>query len=133
MLNIHYDPHFQVSILELELLLSAQEEIPWPALWYVTGEVTYGGRVTDDLDRRCLQSLLQKFYHPRALEPNYAYSADGVSVYPQDYGSSTFDLQQNMSLSLSRYMSQFYLTANTKMSAHMLSSYLSMTPLNSLA
>ena len=61
-------------------MLSAQEEIPWPALWYLTGEVTYGGRVTDDSDRVCLQSLLQKFYHPKALQPGYAYSADRVDI-----------------------------------------------------
>ena len=71
--------YFQVSILQLQMLLNEQEAIPWPALWYLTGEVTYGGRVTDDNDRRCLHSLLQKFYHPRALNSQYAYSPDKVS------------------------------------------------------
>ena len=71
--------YLQVSILQLQMLLNEQEAIPWPALWYLTGEVTYGGRVTDDNDRRCLHSLLQKFYHPRALNSQYAYSPDKVS------------------------------------------------------
>ena len=68
----------QVSVLQLQMLLAEQEAIPWPALWYLTGEVTYGGRVTDDLDRRCLHRLLQRFYHPRALLPGYTYSPDKV-------------------------------------------------------
>ena len=70
----------QVSVLQLQMLLAEHDDIPWPALWYLTGEVTYGGRVTDDLDRRCLHSLLQKFYHPRALETGYNYSPDKVTL-----------------------------------------------------
>ncbi len=62
------------------MLLTEQDEIPWPALWYLTGEVTFGGRVTDDWDRRCLHRLLQKFYHPRALNAKYKYSPDGVNT-----------------------------------------------------
>ena len=68
----------QVSVLQLEMLLEEQDEIPWPALWYLTGEVTYGGRVTDEMDRRCLRCLLQKFYHPNVLQLGYYYSNDKV-------------------------------------------------------
>lgn len=71
----------QVSVLQLQMLLTEQEEIPWPALWYLTGEVTFGGRVTDDWDRRCLHSLLQKFYHPKALQTGYFYSSDQVGDF----------------------------------------------------
>ena len=52
----------------MQLKILCKETVPWPALWYVTGEVTFGGRVTDDNDRRCLHSLLQRFYHPKLLE-----------------------------------------------------------------
>ena len=79
--------YLQVSILELEMLLKENSgevddsTIPWAALCYLTGEVTFGGRVTDDWDRRCLHSLLQKFYTPHALQKGYYYSEDKVSAH----------------------------------------------------
>ena len=56
--------------------------IPWPALLYVTGEINYGGRVTDDLDRRCLMSILGKYYTPQVLEDKYMLSASGTYYIP---------------------------------------------------
>lgn len=62
----------------LMMLLENQEEIPWTALRYLTGEVVYGGRVTDDWDRRCLLCILKNFYSPSVLEKDFAYSSDEV-------------------------------------------------------
>jgi dynein heavy chain len=45
----------------LRNFLDLPQEIPWEALNYVIGEITYGGRVTDDWDRRCLLTILSKF------------------------------------------------------------------------
>ncbi|XP_059157269.1 dynein axonemal heavy chain 6-like [Physella acuta] len=76
--NIPYefnDSDLEVSILKLQMLLEEQEDVPWEALNYLTGEVTYGGRVTDDWDRRCLISLLRKFYNISLFEPGYSYDA----------------------------------------------------------
>ena len=55
------------------MLLNEQEAIPWDALVFITGHINYGGRVTDDWDRRCLLSILKRFYVPEILEDNYRY------------------------------------------------------------
>ena len=66
--------------MKLQMLMESQDDVPWEALNYLTGEVTYGGRVTDDMDRRCLLSLLSKFYCPESLTPGYCYSSSQVRL-----------------------------------------------------
>ncbi|XP_053163841.1 dynein axonemal heavy chain 14 isoform X5 [Hemicordylus capensis] len=79
--NIPYEfnsSDLEISIQMLEMLLEKQEEISWAALRYLTGEVVYGGRVSDDWDRRCLLCILDHFYNPSVLEEDFAYSSDRV-------------------------------------------------------
>lgn len=67
-------------MLQLSNLLTEHPSVPWKALTYLTGEVTYGGRVTDEWDRRCLHALLERFFCPSALSDDYSYSPDGVCI-----------------------------------------------------
>uniref|UniRef100_K7FYG4 Dynein axonemal heavy chain 6 n=1 Tax=Pelodiscus sinensis TaxID=13735 RepID=K7FYG4_PELSI len=67
----------------LNLNLYCQEgKIPWDALTYITGEITYGGRVTDTWDQRCLRTVLKRFFAPETLEDYYKYSESGVYFAP---------------------------------------------------
>ncbi|XP_019625905.1 PREDICTED: LOW QUALITY PROTEIN: dynein heavy chain 6, axonemal-like [Branchiostoma belcheri] len=69
----------EVSLQMLQALMVEEDgTVPWSALLYLTGEVVYGGRVTDAWDRRCLHSILQRFLCPEALNPGYSYSSDGL-------------------------------------------------------
>ncbi|XP_075463117.1 dynein axonemal heavy chain 6 isoform X2 [Ascaphus truei] len=67
----------------LNLNLYCQEgKIPWDALTYITGEITYGGRVTDAWDQRCLRTILKRFFSTETLEDNYFYSGSGIYLAP---------------------------------------------------
>jgi len=57
--------------------------IPWDALIYITGEITYGGRVTDFWDQRCLRTILRRFFSPETLVPDYKYSQSGIYYCPE--------------------------------------------------
>lgn len=58
------------------------DEIPWDAIKYLTGEIIYGGRVTDNQDRRCLMSILDTFVNSEILEDGYAFTSSGVYKLP---------------------------------------------------
>uniref|UniRef100_A0A673W197 Dynein axonemal heavy chain 6 n=1 Tax=Salmo trutta TaxID=8032 RepID=A0A673W197_SALTR len=83
--NIRYE--FNDSDRECALLnqnLYCQTgHIPWDALIYITGEITYGGRVTDAWDQRCLRTILKRFFSPVTLDPGYTFSTSGVYFAPE--------------------------------------------------
>ncbi|VDO49605.1 unnamed protein product, partial [Schistosoma margrebowiei] len=81
--NINYDfndSDRECALLNLEMFCH-ESYIPWDALTYITAEITYGGRVTDFWDQRCLRTILQRFFHPSTLKSDYVYSSSGI-YYP---------------------------------------------------
>jgi dynein heavy chain len=63
--NIRYefnDSDLETSTKVVKMLLDEQTGIPWDSMTYVSGHINYGGRVTDDWDRRCLMTILERFY-----------------------------------------------------------------------
>jgi dynein heavy chain len=85
--NIMYDwsnSDLEVSITILKNILQETKQIPWDALTYLTGEITFGGRVTDEWDRRTLKSILSKYYTPQILDDSYRFSPSGVYFAPSD-------------------------------------------------
>jgi dynein heavy chain len=51
--------------------------VPYLVLSFLFGEINYGGRVTDFIDRRLLNTLLETFICPGVLEEGYAFSPSG--------------------------------------------------------
>ncbi|KAJ3183889.1 Dynein heavy chain 6, axonemal [Geranomyces variabilis] len=91
--NILYDwsnSDLEVSMVILKNMLQEYKTIPWDALSYLTGEITFGGRVTDDWDRRTLRSILNRFYTPSILDDSYKFSPSGVYYAPPDGELATF-------------------------------------------
>ncbi|NWV36400.1 DYH1 protein, partial [Grantiella picta] len=79
--NIPYeftDGDLRICISQLQMFLDEYADIPYKVLKYTAGEINYGGRVTDDWDRRCIMSILEDFYKPEVLSPDFAYSESGI-------------------------------------------------------
>ncbi|KAK9823491.1 hypothetical protein WJX72_003121 [[Myrmecia] bisecta] len=73
----------ECSMMNLLIFLSEQDTIPWTAMEHVIGHINYGGRVTDDMDRRCLMSILRKYITPRVLHDAYRFTPSGKYYSPE--------------------------------------------------
>ena len=120
------DSDLQTSFTMLKIFLDDQDEIPWEALVYVTGIINYGGRVTDDQDRRCLITTLEKYYCPENLNDDYFYSdsekyhappfgdaqsyRDYIAQLPQEDSPEVFGLHDNANIAYQRAESNVMVT-----------------------
>eukprot|EP00924_Labyrinthula_sp_SR-Ha-C_P016850 augustus_masked-scaffold_6-processed-gene-16.8-mRNA-1 protein AED:0.39 eAED:0.39 QI:0/-1/0/1/-1/1/1/0/953 len=83
--NIPYDfsnSDLIISVRQLAIFIDLYEEVPFKCLNYCTGECNYGGRVTDDKDRRFLMTVLGTFYSPLVLVENQSLSGSGLYRVP---------------------------------------------------
>ncbi|KAG6455707.1 hypothetical protein O3G_MSEX009350 [Manduca sexta] len=91
--NIQYEfneSDLRICIMQLQMFLTEYAETPFAALNYLAGECNYGGRVTDDKDRRLILSLLSIFYNEDVTaNPDYSFSPSGDYRMPpsMDYNS----------------------------------------------
>ena len=65
------------------MFINEYDTVPYDAISYMTGECNYGGRVTDDWDRRCLKTILADFFNPQVAEENkHKLSPSGLYTIP---------------------------------------------------
>ncbi|XP_014680873.1 PREDICTED: dynein heavy chain 2, axonemal-like [Priapulus caudatus] len=86
--NIPYgfnDSDFEVSENLLSIYLDEYDDTPWEALKYLIAGVNYGGHVTDDFDRRLLNSYIQQIFCEEAIATTF-FKLSSLPVYyiPKD-------------------------------------------------
>jgi dynein heavy chain len=70
-------------MLKMFLNIADEEILPWDAIQYMIGQINYGGRVTDDLDRICLMSILRKLIGEH-IEEKAKLSQSGIYYIPAE-------------------------------------------------
>lgn len=123
--NIRYEFNegdLSISIRQLRYFIDHHSYIPFKTLSYLTGECNYGGRVTDDHDRRALNTILNDFFTERILTEDYALDTEGTFKIPSDSSHeeysrfietlpvnpppSIFGLHDNANISKNQYEAQ---------------------------
>ena len=87
--NILYDfntTDMEICIQTLRMFLNEQPTIPWEALLYISGQIHYGGRVTDSIDKRTLQCILGAFYCKEILSEGYEFANDSAIYHAPPSG-----------------------------------------------
>uniref|UniRef100_A0A8C8EFI1 Dynein axonemal heavy chain 12 n=1 Tax=Otus sunia TaxID=257818 RepID=A0A8C8EFI1_9STRI len=117
--NIPYgfnESDLRISIRQLQLFINEYSHVPLEALSYLTGECNYGGRVTDDWDRRLLLTMLDDFYNPDIIEnPRYTFSPSG-NYYAPPKGTYEDYIEFIKSLPFSQHPEVFGLHENVDIS-----------------
>lgn len=81
--NIPYEfneSDLRICVRQLKMFLDESPvSIPFKALKYLAAECNYGGRVTDDKDRRLIVTLLEDYYCEEAInDPHYRYAPQEI-------------------------------------------------------
>lgn len=91
--NIQYgfnETDLRISVQQLSIFVDENpENVPLPALRYLVGECNYGGRVTEELDRRTLMVLMNDYFCEDIQDDDYKFSPSGIYYAPKfgDYES----------------------------------------------
>ena len=59
------------SVLQLENFLARYDHVPYEVLVNLVGHINYGGRITDDWDRRMVMTVLMSIINPGIMSDDY--------------------------------------------------------------
>ena len=74
----------KAAMRQVKMYVEEQDFIPWETLRVSVAAVTYGGRVTDMWDKRCIASVLSKYFDPQLMDDAYRFSPDGLYYAPEE-------------------------------------------------
>ncbi|XP_043269180.1 dynein axonemal heavy chain 1-like [Venturia canescens] len=124
--NIPYDftdGDLTICISQLQMFLMEYTTVPFKVLIYTAGHINYGGRITDDWDRRTVLTILRDFYKADVANAKYKFDSEGF--YHQLPGTSTFQeyISYIKSLPLNDHPNLFGLHANADISCAQAETY----------
>lgn len=93
--NISYEfneSDLRICVRQLRMFIDEfPTAVPYAALKYLTAECNYGGRVTDDKDRRLITTLLEDYYCEQTVnDPNYKFGEN--PIYRPPNADTTIDV-----------------------------------------
>jgi dynein heavy chain len=130
--NIIYewsDSDFRVSTMMLRSLLR-DTEVQWKALLHLVRHIAFGGRVTDDWNRRTLLLHLRRIQQLGLLEPGFSLDEQRSFTVPEEsgfeafsghiarYPPDVFGLHQNAQMSAQMAASQDFINATHGVQPH---------------
>lgn len=116
---IFNDGDLRISLGHLRsFLLASKSDVPIAALNYVIGECNYGGRVTDEMDRRVLLSHLSQFLSLNILQDYYTFSTSGIYFAPPKASIDTY-VQYVRQLPISQTSDLFGLDENAEIAMNL--------------
>jgi dynein heavy chain, axonemal len=87
--NIPYDwmnSDLKAACMQVKMYVEEQSTVPWETLNVSVADITFGGRVTDIWDKRCISSILRKYFNVKLLDDDYTFSDDGIYFAPKESG-----------------------------------------------
>lgn len=87
--NISYEfneSDLRICVRQLKLFMDEDiTRIDYDALKYLTAECNYGGRVTDDKDRRLISTILSDYYNENTVkDPEYLFCPGEIFRLPME-------------------------------------------------
>lgn len=85
--NIPYDwmnSDLKAAMTQVKMYVEEQATIPWETLNVSVSDITYGGRVTDRLDKRAISSILRKYFNPKLMEDKYKFASNDIYYAPPE-------------------------------------------------
>ena len=79
--NIMYEwttQDYYCTYIQFRKFLDKYEQVPFKVMTFLTGQINYAGRVTDDKDRLTLNTLLADFINEEILQDDYKFSPSGT-------------------------------------------------------
>ena len=68
---------------QLKIFCDESDKVPYKVLNYLGAQINYGGRVTDDKDKRLINTIMEQYICPEILLDGHKLSESGNYISPK--------------------------------------------------